>query len=157
MSDGRIIFSVPSPSFGPVSGGLESWRSPGTESGQALRRGSDFQKQKEDERIDVCLITSPPHSLARSLSLSRSHARYFPARSLKPARLDRFALIVPDELLHFLANVSPSAIGKERNEGKSLPPWRCHFHTLRLAACQQTGHSKEAEWTERNQEPNDHS
>ncbi|KAI7796334.1 hypothetical protein IRJ41_023383 [Triplophysa rosa] len=69
------------------------------------------------------------------------------ARSLKPARLDRFALIVPDELLHFLANVSPSAIGKERNEGKSLPPWRCHFHTLRLAACQQTGHSKEVEWT----------
>lgn len=99
----------------------------------------------------------PILSLARSLSLSRSHARYFPARSLKPARLDRFALIVPDELLHFLANVSPSAIGKERNEGKSLPPWRCHFHTLRLAACQQTGHSKEAEWTERNQEPNDHS
>ncbi|KAL0993953.1 hypothetical protein UPYG_G00116030 [Umbra pygmaea] len=63
------------------------------------------------------------------------------------AQLDRFALIVPDELLHFLANVSPSAIGKERNEGKSLPPWRCHFHTLRLAACQQTGHSKEVEWT----------
>jgi len=103
--------------------------------------------------------TSPPHPLARALSLflSHSHARYFPARSLKPARLDRFALIVPDELLHFLANVSPSAIGKERNEGKSLPPWRCHFHTLRLAACQQTGHSKEAEWTEGNQEPNDHS
>lgn len=91
----------------------------------------------------------PILSLPLSFSLFLSHARYFPARSLKPARLDRFALIVPDELLHFLANVSPSAIGKERNEGKSLPPWRCHFHTLRLAACQQTGHSKEAEWTER--------
>ncbi|KAL1252817.1 hypothetical protein QQF64_017510 [Cirrhinus molitorella] len=98
-----------------------------------------------------------PSPFSLSFSLARSHTRYFPARSLKPARLDRFALIVPDELLHFLANVSPSAIGKERNEGKSLPPWRCHFHTLRLAACQQTGHSKEAEWTERNQEPNDHS
>ncbi|GAA6070838.1 uncharacterized, partial [Tachysurus ichikawai] len=65
----------------------------------------------------------------------------------RAARLDRFASIVPDELLHFLANVSPSAIGKERNEGKSLPPWRCHFHTLDLAACQRSGHSKEMDWT----------
>ncbi|KAJ8348414.1 hypothetical protein SKAU_G00270030 [Synaphobranchus kaupii] len=67
----------------------------------------------------------------------------------QPAPLDRFALIVPDELLHFPANVSPSAIGKERNEGKSLPPWRCHFHTLQLAARQQTGHSQEVEWDSR--------
>ncbi|KAG7321395.1 hypothetical protein KOW79_015810 [Hemibagrus wyckioides] len=65
----------------------------------------------------------------------------------RAARPDRFASIVPDELLHFLANVSPSAIGKERNEGKSLPPWRCHFHTLDLAACQRSGHSKEMDWT----------
>lgn len=80
----------------------------------------------------------------------RAHIRaaaLFSSSEPQTARLDRFALIVPDELLHFLANVSPSAIGKERNEGKSLPPWRCHFHTLRLAACQQTGHSKEVEWT----------
>ncbi|CAL8399805.1 unnamed protein product [Boreogadus saida] len=55
---------------------------------------------------------------------------------LQPHKPDRSALIVPDELLHFPANVSRSAIGKESNEGKSLPPWRCHFHTLRLAACQ---------------------
>jgi len=57
MPDSRTVFSNPTPSFGPVSsGGLESWRSPGTESGQALRHGSDFQKRKEDERIDVCLM-----------------------------------------------------------------------------------------------------
>ncbi|KAG8008586.1 hypothetical protein GBF38_019806 [Nibea albiflora] len=74
-------------------------------------------------------------------------AAIFSSSGASTAQLDRFALIVPDELLHFLANVSQSAIGKERNEGKSLPPWRCHFHTLGLAACQQTGQSKEVEWT----------
>jgi len=76
-----------------------------------------------------------------------SAAAIFSSSGASTAQLDRFALIVPDELLHFLANVSQSAIGKERNEGKSLPPWRCHFHTLGLAACQQTGQSKEMEWT----------
>ncbi|KAK2879606.1 hypothetical protein Q8A73_023418 [Channa argus] len=74
-------------------------------------------------------------------------AAIFSSSGASTAQLDRFALIVPDELLHFLANVSQSAIGKERNEGKSLPPWRCHFHTLGLAACQQTGQSKEVDWT----------
>ncbi|CAK6953830.1 hypothetical protein GBF38_019806 [Scomber scombrus] len=74
-------------------------------------------------------------------------AAIFYCTGASTAQLDRFALIVPDELLHFLANVSQSAIGKERNEGKSLPPWRCHFHTLVLDACQQTGQSKEVEWT----------
>ncbi|KAG9346686.1 hypothetical protein JZ751_006998 [Albula glossodonta] len=53
-----------------------------------------------------------------------SHERTTNISEPQPAQLDRFALIVPDELLHFPANVSPSAIGKERNEGKSLPPWR---------------------------------
>lgn len=85
-----------------------------------------------------------PSSLSPSLS---SAAAIFSSSGASTAQLDRFALIVPDELLHFLANVSQSAIGKERNEGKSLPPWRCHFHTLGLAACQQTGQSKEVEWT----------
>lgn len=81
-----------------------------------------------------------------SLSLS-SAAAIFSGSGASTAQLDRFALIVPDELLHFLANVSQSAIGKERNEGKSLPPWRCHFHTLGLAACQQTGRTEETEWS----------
>lgn len=89
------------------------------------------------------LLSSP---LPPSLSLS-SAAAIFSSSGASTAKLDRFALIVPDELLHFLANVSQSAIGKERNEGKSLPPWRCHFHTLGLAACQQTGQSKKADWT----------
>ncbi|KAK5599096.1 hypothetical protein CRENBAI_026094 [Crenichthys baileyi] len=89
--------------------------------------------------------------LSLCLSLSRCFSlqlpRYFPGSGASAAQLDRFALIVPDELLHFLANVSQPAIGKERNEGKSLPPWRCHFHTLGLAACQQTGQSEEMEWS----------
>ncbi|KAM7397967.1 hypothetical protein PAMA_006035 [Pampus argenteus] len=79
-------------------------------------------------------------------SNSWSAAAIFSSTGASAAQLDRFALIVPDELLHFLANVSQSAIGKERNEGKSLPPWRCHFHTLGLDACQQTGQWKEVEW-----------
>ena len=93
--------------------------------------------------------TPPPLSLFLSpLSFSLSSAAaIFYCTGASTAQLDRFALIVPDELLHFLANVSQSAIGKERNEGKSLPPWRCHFHTLVLDACQQTGQSKEVEWT----------
>lgn len=94
----------------------------------------------------VSRIPPPLLSLPPSLSLS-SAAAIFSSSGASTAKLDRFALIVPDELLHFLANVSQSAIGKERNEGKSLPPWRCHFHTLGLAACQQTGQSKKADWT----------
>ena len=71
------------------------------------------------------------------LSFSLSVVFFFvPARSFNRTSPIDSALIVPDELLHFPANVSRSAIGKESNEGKSLPPWRCHFHTLRLAACQ---------------------
>lgn len=91
-------------------------------------------------------LPSPPQSLLCRLSFS-SAAAIFSSSGASAAQLDRFALIVPDELLHFLANVSQSAIGKERNEGKSLPPWRCHFHTLGLAACQQTGRSEEVDWS----------
>lgn len=59
-------------------------------------------------------------------------------RSQQQRRADRSALIVPDELLHFPANArSPVCDWEEaRNGGKFLPPWRCHFPTLQLAACQ---------------------
>lgn len=88
----------------------------------------------------ISLFFTPPPPLS-------SAAAIFSSSGASAAQLDRFALIVPDELLHFLANVSQSAIGKERNEGKSLPPWRCHFHTLGLAACQQTGRREDVEWS----------
>lgn len=57
---------------------------------------------------------------------------------LGAASVDRCSLIVPDELLHFPANVRPPAAGEgARNGGENfLPPWRCRFPALRLAACQ---------------------
>lgn len=63
---------------------------------------------------------------------------------------DRFALILPDELLHFPANVRAPAIGKEpeteenfcRPGGVTSP----HFSWPRA---RQTGRSQEAEWTQR--------
>lgn len=75
-------------------------------------------------------------------------------RSLAPqtrillAPHDRFALILPDELLHFPANVRAPVIGKEpeteenfcRPGGVTSP----HFSWPRA---RQTGRSQEAEWT----------
>lgn len=59
-------------------------------------------------------------------------------RSQQQRRADRSALIVPDELFHFPANARAPVCDWEgaRNGGKFLPPWRCHFPTLQLAACQ---------------------
>lgn len=93
------------------------------------------ERARKRARAWLPLLVLVEHPLP-SRALAFGAAALFSSSEPQTARLDRFALIVPDELLHFLANVSPSAIGKERNEGKSLPPWRCHFQTLRLAASQ---------------------
>ncbi|KAI9542343.1 hypothetical protein NQZ68_020690 [Dissostichus eleginoides] len=118
------------------------WRPCNANPPPQLRKVPCLPVQKENNKELSVAAASGVQCTHQNMSKT---AAIFSSSGASTAQLDRFALIVPDELLHFLANVSQSAIGKERNEGKSLPPWRCHFHTLGLAACQQTGQWKEAE------------
>ncbi|KAL1261708.1 hypothetical protein QQF64_006973 [Cirrhinus molitorella] len=72
------------------------------------------------------------------MQLWRTVTRNPPQTRSQQRRTDRSALIVPDELFHFPANARAPVCDWEgaRNGGKFLPPWRCHFPTLQLAACQ---------------------
>lgn len=93
-------------------------------------------------------VISPPKTYA-ARTTRRSLA---PQTRILLAPHDRFALILPDELLHFPANVRAPAIGKEpeteenfcRPGGVTSP----HFSWPRA---RQTGRSQEAEWTLRPQ------
>jgi len=75
------------------------------------------------------------------MQLWRTVTRNPPQTRSQQRRTDRSALIVPDELFHFPANARAPVCDWEgaRNGGKFLPPWRCHFPTLQLAACQTHG------------------
>lgn len=89
------------------------------------------------------LLVDRKASAARPTRRSRA-----PQTRILLAPHDRFALILPDELLHFPANVRAPAIGKEpeteenfcRPGGVTSP----HFSWPRA---RQTGRSQEAEWT----------